>query len=734
MRKSIILLMSITSLSMLSINEGMAQDRTSNVNKVNDPVKPLGYEKKLRWAEGLYKDGSYQNAVDYYGELMMEQPRNPYLAYQMAKSYSYLRDYKLAAKMYGYAYDLAKELYPLAIYDEAVMLKMDGNYTKSRERFNQFINMNKRDVPQSIVKEYKKWRKRAILEVEGIDMGIEAMANPVAATVKNVGPNVNTGYTQSSPMPLGDTALLYGTQNITQLSVSSKSVKSKEYLSKLMVSRKQKYTNIVDTFEWPLEFEDGNFNSGNYHVSNGVFSSGGERFYFTRCQEADSNKMMCKIFVSVFEKDRWGSATELGENINIDGTSSTNPFIAKVKKQEVLFFASNREMQSRGGYDLWYSVYDTRQKTYRRPQNAGKQINTAGDEKTPYYDSRTGTLYFASNGWKSLGGFDIYSAEGGPSRYRANSEGKYVTNLGFPINTTYDDMYFILDPSGKPDGYVVSNRPGSYSVKNPTCCDDIWRIQYEPKITVNGVILNAKTQQPVRDVAVKMVNDAGNVDTFHTEDGKFRFYGERNHTYVLSGDKESFSSKRAQFSTMGMKRDDADRVVDIVIYMDSFSLNDTFEMKNVYYDFNKATLRPESGQELELLITLMNEAPSIDVQIVSHTDNVGSASYNLQLSNDRAQSVVDYLVSSGIDRSRLSTLGKGFTEPAAGNNTEAERQLNRRTEFKIVADHPSRRIVYDSGKKGNLGQQSSLMLGNGDQVDENFDNSGYPDEEVEIKK
>src|SRR5690606_7891520 len=140
---------------------------------------------------------------------------------------------------------------------------------------------------------------------------------------------------------------------------------------------------------------------------------------------------------------------------------STQPFIAQVGKNEILFFSSNRTLQSRGGYDIWYSVYDTRQKTYRRPQNVGKQINTVGDEMSPYYDSRTGTLYFASNGWKTMGGFDIYSAKGGPSRYTD------LSNLGYPINTSADELYYIHDPMGKPDAYVVSNRVGSVALKNP---------------------------------------------------------------------------------------------------------------------------------------------------------------------------------------------------------------------------------------------------------------------------
>lgn len=722
MRKSFLILLSIATLSVTNITDTWAQD---SKNKISDPVSGLNYEKKLRWADGLYQKGSFFNAVEYYHQLLVEQPRNPYLNHQIAECYKYLRDYGRAAKYYGMAYELASMIYPHDLYEEAVMLKMNDDYDKSEERFKKYIALNKKHLPTDYAKNFKKWQKRAQLEIDGIEMGRVSKLNPEPVNVKNVGPNINTTYTQSAPIPIADTVLMFSTQNITSLNVADRSVPNKEYLSKLMVSRKQKYTDVVDTFEWALDFNDGKFNSTNFHVGNGVFSPGGDRFYFTKCKEADSNRMLCKIFVSEFQNDRWGTPNELGNNINIDGTSSTTPYIAKVKKQEVLFFASDRKMQGRGGFDIWYSVYDPVQKSYRRPQNAGKQINTAGDEKTPYYDSRTGTLYFASNGWKTLGGFDIYSAKGGPSRYEEVAPKTFVRNLGYPINTTYDDMYYVLDNYGKPDGYLVSNRPrgndwqgGSYSIKNPTCCDDIWRVQYEPRITIQGVVLNSKTQKPVNQVSVKMVDDAGEVKTFNSTDGRFEFNASRNHTYVLNADKQDFKTTRTQFSTMGMKREDPDKVVELVIYVDSIYLDETFIMENVFYDFGKSTLRPESSYELDKLVELMKDNPSIDVQIISHTDNVGTDESNNVLSNDRAQSVINYLVSSGIERSRLSSLGLGESQPVASNDTEEGRQKNRRTEFKIIADRPERRQVYDSSKPGTLGQQmKNLQLSETDNID-----------------
>src|SRR5690606_4547225 len=125
-------------------------------------------------------------------------------------------------------------------------------------------------------------------------------------------------------------------------------------------------------------FDDGPFNSEDVHVGNGVFSPGGDRFYFTKCREGDSTDMICKIYVSRFEGTEWSAPEELGSGINEEG-SNTQPFVAMVGKKEILFFSSNRKLQSRGGYDIWYSVIDPRNNSYRRPQNAGKQINTDQD-------------------------------------------------------------------------------------------------------------------------------------------------------------------------------------------------------------------------------------------------------------------------------------------------------------------------------------------------------------------
>ena len=678
-------------------------------DKANDPVVKLGYEKKLRWADNLYKSGSYFNAVDYYNQLLEEQPRNPYLHYQVAECYWSLRDYPLAAKHYAFAYDISKTLYPEAIYKQAQMEKMNGEYDKSIASFNRFIADNP--------KTYKKLKKRALVEIDGAERGKKSILDPIDARVFNLGPNVNTAYTEYAPLPLGDTALIFATMKNNDV-VDANKMSREDFVSRFMVSHKFKRHEEKDTFQWALKFEDGNFNDPKFHVGNGAYSPGGDRFFFSRCLENDSNAMTCRIFVSEFTNDRWGEPTELGYEINQKTSSNTQPYSAKIGKKEVLFFSSNRKLQSRGGFDIWYTVYDEKLKTYRRPQNAGKQINTEGDEVTPYYDSREGKLYFASNGWATLGGFDIYEANGGPSRYTN------LQNLGYPINTSADEMYYVLDPAGKPDAYLVSNRVGSIALKNPTCCDDIWRVQYEPRLYVQGKVLNQKDQSPASEVVVKMVDEAGNLKTFNAADGKFEFRTQRGHNYILNADKSGFSSTRGVVSTVDKKRTAPDDTVFVTLYIDEVAVNSTFKLDNIQYAYDDAAILPSSAAELEKLIGFMQDNPALDVEIHAHTDSKGDAAYNLNLSQKRAESVVNYLVNNGVSRERLAAKGFGLTAPIAPNklangaDNPAGRALNRRTEFKIVAEEPTRRIVYDSNKPGTFDEQAKNLTIDTENVDE----------------
>ena len=705
-------------------NNSFAQKNDSRKyrNKANDPVGKLSDSRKLRWADDLVHQGSYFNAIDYYQQLKQDDERNPYLTYQLGYCYRVTRDYVPAAHYYGEAYALAKKVYPLSLYWEGLMLKQQGEYQAAINAFNQFIEDNKKttasggnnvnpdrriqDDPDRTVtaKTMKEMKKRAATEILGCTMAINSIKTPEAVTIVNCGPNVNTTYTELSPLPLGDTALLFSTMG-RNANLESNGYDKLHYKEHFLVAQKQK--GYVDSFQWPLPFYDGAFNDPSVHVGEGCFSPGGDRFYFTKCSEGDSLIITCSIYCSKFALEHWGAPELVPGNVNEPGSSNQMPWVAKVGKKEVLYFSSNRKLQSRGGYDIWYSIIDPRNGSYRRPQNAGKKINTTQDEITPYYDPRVGKLYFASNGLVSLGGFDIYSADGGPSRYTN------IQNMGYPINTSADELYFIKDPIGKPDAYVVSNRIGSFASKNPTCCNDIWRIQYEPKLVILGKVISKKTQDLLPQTVVKMIDQKGEMNTYNSEDGNFMFNMSRGHSYVVTGDKPGYTSTRASVSTMEIKRSDPDDTVMVTIYMDS--IRNSFSVSNIYYDYDKATLRPESVASLDSVVHFLTDNPSITVEIYSYTDSKGGEEYNMALSQRRAQSVLDYLEKNGIDRTRLTAKGFGSKNAAAPNTVDGRkdnpegRQLNRRTEFRIITDIPTRRVLYNSALPGSMDQQEKNL-------------------------
>jgi outer membrane protein OmpA-like peptidoglycan-associated protein len=198
---------------------------------------------------------------------------------------------------------------------------------------------------------------------------------------------------------------------------------------------------------------------------------------------------------------------------------------------------------------------------------------------------------------------------------------------------------------------------------------------------------------------------------------------------VITADKKGFTSSRVNVNTMDVKRSDPDDSVNVVVYLDEIIPEKPFSVSNVYYDFDKATLRPESIASLDTLVQFMRDNPSLNVEIFSYTDAKGRNPYNLQLSKDRAEAVAEYLRKNGIDASRMTAKALAASNPAAPNSTAGGtdnpegRQMNRRTEFHIVKDDSSRRLLYDSAKAGDINQQQNNL-----KIDEkmNDDADGEP--------
>jgi OmpA-OmpF porin, OOP family len=686
-------------LAALFFSAGVNAQLYPNQVEKEDLVTKLPYYKKMKFADELFRAGSFHNAEKYYRQLLVEQPRNAYVCEMIAECAQKNRDYPQAAKYYHEAYVLGPELYPIAPFFEGVNLKSNGEFDAAKARFQEFLKLYKGKD--------KKMKLSAQRQIEGCDMAIKSLANPDNFIVRNAGPNVNTAFTESSPLPLGDTALMFATMNTNKLIESNKDSRS-EYVSRMMWSPKEfDFTKVKDSFEVAIPFSDGRFNDKKFHVSNGSWSPGRDRFYFTKCIEEDSLDVKCRIYASTFEKGLWGTPKALDQFVNDPESSNTTPRIGMVGKKEVLFFSSNRNQGGAGGYDLWYSVYDPKQKTYRRPQNCGKRVNTNKDETSPWYDGKKGILYWSSNGLVGLGGFDVFAGVGGPTRFST------IKNMGFPVNSAADDFYYIEDENESGNAYLVSNRLGSTFIKNPTCCDDIWRVHKDPMLKVKGRVLDAETNQPITEVVVKMNDDAQKVtDTFFSRGGNFNFKLPMNKTLTLTADKAGYTSGRANLSAVKVDPNDPENESAVDIFMSKITKNYDFHVQQVYYNFDDGKFQPKSLLALDSLTLFLQDNPGLSVEVYANTDGKGTEEYNEELSGRRAQAVVDYLAVKGIDRARMVPRAMGkrdliAPEVADGKDNPEGRQMNRRTYFRIIGELPGKRIIYDNNRPEYIDKTSS---------------------------
>jgi len=371
---------------------------------------------------------------------------------------------------------------------------------------------------------------------------------------------------------------------------------------------------------------------------------------------------------------------------------------SKKRGEEIIYFVSDKE-GGKGGMDIWYTSFDNKTKTYKVPVNAGSKINTPGDEVSPFIDPKTQTLYFSSDGWQGIGGLDIFKTNGEMKKWTQ------PVNMGVPINSNYDDLYFVVAPSNQDNGLLVSNRPViENGVNRGSCCDDIFEYIYLDAIHLNGkgflyeidpsIKRKKASMIPVRraSILVEMQNreDSTYISLGRTssdDQGRFNIELSPNQQYRITARKEGYLNEVIALSTMGKTRS-GDISIDIHIRAIPEA---PLLLTNIYYEFASPLLTQKAKNALDTtLVVFLEKNADLGVEIRSHTDAIGSEESNMILSQKRAESVVDYLVEKGIDPNRLRAKGFGETMPVApntkpdGRDNPKGRQLNRRTEFKIL--------------------------------------------------
>jgi outer membrane protein OmpA-like peptidoglycan-associated protein len=437
---------------------------------------------------------------------------------------------------------------------------------------------------------------------------------------------------------------------------------------------------------------DGEFNAGNKMPSppfNKGRNEGGpsitiddNTLYFTICKGDQGGPLNCDIYFCNAQNGEWGDITNMGPSVNDPDAWDSQPSISA--DGLTLYFASDRK----GGYgrvDIWTTTKDIKSGEWGAAVNLGPTINTPGDDKSPFIHSDSHTLYFSSNGRMGLGGYDIFYS-------RADSTGKWgePKNIGYPINSTGDDLGFFVSTDGK-TGYFCSNDPnrvsnrglggydifqfGLYNEARPKSVKfvegSIKTPEGSPMQGVTTTITNARTKEQV-----KLMND--------TVNGSFKAIvsAEKTDEYIVTANKKGMT-----FASTTITNKDTITPVkppSFNIEMKEVAVGSNYTLNNIYYRTNSAQLEPISIAVIDEFTKFLKDNPTIKIKIMGYTDNVGNDNDNLALSKDRAFTVMQTLQQDGITPDRLSFEGMGAANPVASNATEEGRQKNRRTEFIIT--------------------------------------------------
>lgn len=664
------------------------------------PKKEKKYKvkKQVKAANKMLTKGNIYAASDLYEEIMTHAPDDVVTAYKLAESYRIARDYKKAEDWYFKVTEMDPVDFSHAYYWYALMLKMNAKYEAARAEFDDFQKRYKGDDEK-----LKKWAK---IESDGCKLALKLKEDPLPVNVMHLNDKVNSAYSDIAPLMWNDTTLLFASLPTDTVIVISGNATANDHHIKFYKSTVKERNE----YEEAQVFEK--FNAAGFHTANGAFSPDKKRFYFTQCADAKNGRINCAIFVSQYKDTAWTEPESVSDEINDVEFTSTHPFITPGKKgYETLYFVSNRE-EGKGGLDIWTSNYNIKKNTYSEPKNAGSKINTDRDEVTPFVDAATSTFYFSSDGHVNVGGYDVYKAEGTSGKWNE------PVNIGFPINSSADDMYFKVAEDGKA-GFFVSNRPGIISIRSETCCDDIFKFEYFKvrNIAVQGFVYEEDgiSKDPIEKSTVGLALESAEGIAQNIQIGEdtilngkpYFFPLNYEKEYRVTGSAEGFLSNSVAFNTKGIEGSDT---LWVDIYLKRFILDKVYRLRNIYYDFDKWDLRDLSKKQLDTLYNLMIENPTIIVEIGSHTDIRATEQYNINLSQRRAESCVNYLISRGIQKERLQAKGYGesrllddctqYPECPTDNSSDCPcHQNNRRTEFKVVGQLDAD-LIYDDKRFG----------------------------------
>ena len=570
-----------------------------------------------------------------------------YLYFQLGESYRLYEDYLNAQEWYYKLID-GNDItnYPLARLWYGVCERAAGDYTGAIKQLQQFISEYKGD---------EKYITIANREILNCRFAKEQLQYPTLITVSRLKRewNIEGG---NYAMIMHDTSYYFTSSSLAGI--------DKRGVNQL-------YSLSLKTNAAPAVIK---FYGDKKDVSYSTPSidGSGKHLYFTGSYN-QGGKVVHVIYLSILKNNQWDTPVKLNANVNVEGYDAMQPFITNDGKR--LFYTSNKP-GGQGGDDIWESDMDA-DGNPTSTNNLGSIINTPDDEQAPYYDTLDKKLIYSSKGFVGLGGFDFFESFDNTGQWLA------PVNMGYPMNSSKDDLYYSPDNSVPGKFYISSDRESE-------CCLNLFE-GFDNSITIKGIITDCATQQPLQGVKVSLVDSlSGRVvkDVVSGRDGMYTFKISVKRPYQVKLEKDGYFKKiiaAANYNTLHK-----DTLLNNNNCLQPFEVNKPIVIKNILYDFNKADLRPESKIVLDELVKVLNDNPSIKIELSSHTDSIGSDAYNINLSQARAQSCVDYIIAKDVDKTRITARGYGKSRPVApnsmpdGTDNPDGRQLNRRTEFTVL--------------------------------------------------
>lgn len=630
---------------------------------------------KLSKADAQFQRGEYYDAsVTYkkvYNKLRKkeERPQRGEVAFKMGRCYKLLN---MSARASAAFQNALRYEYPDSTthFMLAQALHADGKYAAALRSYDKYLEFCPDD-------------SLAINCAEGCRTAQEIRARGSRYVVKQA-KLFNSRRADFCPMYLGaDCDQIYYTSTTEKATGDKKSEITGMKNADVFFSKK----NEKGEWERPEPVE-GELNT---EFDEGIvaFSPDAQTMYLTKARRELNAPTSVEIYTSTRSDAKWSAPVKF--EITAD-TLSTFGHPAVSPDGEYLYFVSDMP-GGYGGKDIWRISLKERQGSL---VNLGPDINTEGNDDFPYVRS-DGSLYFSSDGHPGMGGLDIFraTAVGDPADLRWK-----VENMGFPINSAGDD-FGITFGKGE-DGFFSSNRGDARGY------DHIYSFEYDPvRITIEGLVMD-KDEEPVKNAIIRIVgNDGSNQKEVARDDGSFSFALQRGVKYVMLAGAKGYLNQKQEFAS-DSTMEDANYWVEFILP----SISKPSVVENIFYDYDKADLRPESKTALNELIAVLHDNPNVTIEMASHTDRWGSDAYNINLSERRAKSVVDYLVENGISRDRLQPHGYGKSRPKtvtkriarlypqfkegdilteefiktlSEEDQQAADQINRRTEFSVLS-------------------------------------------------